>query len=97
MPRSDHKNKFLAFLSVNVLVINYGAAKMEITVNELSQVLKSALADEAVAEKYVRDFLNCSAIDRSSARFPIDKLMFIYQYGSKKAKRIAVDEKLKMR
>ena len=26
----------------------------------------------------------------------MDKVMFIYKYGSKKAKRIAVDEKLKM-
>ena len=82
---------------MNILVINYDMANVEITAEELAQVLKSALADEAVAEKYVRDFLNCSAIDRTSVRFPIDKLMFIYQHGSKKAKRIAVDEKLKMR
>ena len=27
---------------------------------------------------------------------PIDKIMFIYKYGSKKAKKMAVDEKLKM-
>jgi hypothetical protein len=55
------------------------------------------VAEETVAEKYVRDFLNCSAIDKHSDRFPLDKLMFIYQHGSKQAKRIAVDEKLKMR
>ena len=47
-------------------------------------------------KKYVRDFLNCSIIDRNSEIIDIDKIMFIYKYGSKKAKRIAVDEKLKM-
>ena len=26
----------------------------------------------------------------------LDKIMFIYKYGSKKAKQIAIDEKLKM-
>ncbi len=87
----------MTFLKANILVINYVTTKIEITTDELAQVLKDALADEAVTEKYVRDFLNCSAIDRTSDRFPIDKLMFIYQYGSKKAKRIAVDEKLKQK
>ena len=54
------------------------------------------LAKEEVEEKYVRDFLNCSIIDRNSKNFEIDKIMLIYKYGSKKARKIAVDEKLKM-
>ena len=44
----------------------------------------------------IRDFLNCSIIDRNSKEINLDKIMFIYKYGSKKTKRIAVDEKLKM-
>ena len=54
------------------------------------------LSKEEVEEKYVRDLLNCSIIDRNSKNFEIDKIMFIYKYGSKKARKIAVDEKLKM-
>ena len=34
-------------------------------------------------------------IDRNSKNFEIDKIMLIYKYGSKKARKIAVDEKLK--
>ena len=54
------------------------------------------LENEDIEEKYVRDFLSCSMIDRNSNNFEIDKILFIYKYGSKKAKKIAVDEKLKM-
>ena len=54
------------------------------------------ITKEEVEEKYVRDFLNCSMIDRNSKNFEIDKIMLIYKYGSKKARKIAVDEKLKM-
>ena len=49
-----------------------------------------------IDEKYIRDFLNCSIIDRNSKEINLDKIMFIYKYGSKKAKQIAIDEKLKM-
>ena len=34
--------------------------------------------------------------DKNSEYFNMDKIMFIYQYGSKLAKKIAVDEKLKI-
>ena len=60
------------------------------------EIFKEVLSKDDVDEKYVRDFLNCSIIDRNSEIIDIDKIMFIYKYGSKKAKRIAVDEKLKM-
>ena len=54
---------------------------------------KNCLANE---EKYIRDFLNCSVIDRNSDAIKLDKVIFIYKYGSKMAKKIAMDEKLKM-
>ena len=84
----------LAFLKENILVIKYIVRK--ITKEDLEEVLKEVLSKEDVDEKYVRDFLNCSIIDRNSDTMQMDKVMFIYKYGSKKAKRIAVDEKLKM-
>ena len=68
----------------------------EISKDELEHVLKETLAKEDVDEKYVRDFLNCSYIKQNSDLMSMNKIMFIYKYGSKKAKKIAVDEKLKM-
>ena len=68
----------------------------EISQDEIKDVLIEVLSKDDVEEKYVRDFLNCSIIDKESDVIAIDKIMFIYKYGSKKAKRIAVDEKLKM-
>ena len=88
------KDKILNFLKENILVIKYVAR--EISKEDLEEVLKEVLAKEEVEEKYVRDFLNCSMIDRNSKNFEIDKIMLIYKYGSKKARKIAVDEKLKM-
>ena len=88
------KDKILNFLKENILVIKYVAR--EISKEDLEEVLKEVLSKEDVEEKYVRDFLNCSMIDRNSKNFEIDKIMFIYKYGSKKARKIAVDEKLKM-
>ena len=52
-------------------------------------------AKDDVDEKYVRDFLKCNSIDKYSDKIDIDKILFIYKYGSKKAKKIAVDEKLR--
>ena len=63
----------------------------------MEPVLKEALSLEDVEEKYVRDFLNCGALGENIDMMPLDKLMFIHKYGSKKAKKIAVDEKLKIR
>ena len=88
------KKQKLNFLKENILVIKYVAR--EISKEDLEEVLKEVLAKEEVEEKYVRDFLNCSMIDRNSKNFEIDKIMLIYKYGSKKARKIAVDEKLKM-
>lgn len=88
------KPKILEFLKVNISVIKY--VLKDITKAELEQVLKEILAQEDVDEKYVRDFLNCSTIYKNSKQMPLDKLALIYQYGSKKAKKVAVDEKLKL-
>ncbi len=75
----------LEFLKVNILVIKYIVKK--ISKDELEEVLKEVLSKEDVEEKYIRDFLNCSVIDRHSENIPIDKIMFIYKYGSKTAKK----------
>ena len=63
---------------------------------DIKEVLKEVLSKEDVDEKYVRDFLHCSIIDRNSDIVQMDKIMFIHKYGSKKAKKVAVDERLKM-
>ena len=76
------------------MVIKY--ISKDICIEELEEILKQVLSKEDVDEKYVRDFLNCSMIDRNSSNIQMDKILFIYKYGSKKAKKIAVDEKLKM-
>ena len=91
------KVKYLMLLKENILVLNYVVHQLELSLTELEQVLREVLADEAISEKYVRELLNCNCIDKHSERFPLDKMMFIYRHGSKKAKRIAVDEKLKMK
>ena len=62
----------------------------------IEEALKEVISKEDVEEKYIRDFLNCGVIDRNSDAIRLDKIMFIYKYGSKKAKKIALDEKLKM-
>ena len=92
------KDKILEFMKVNILVIKYIENKIgkEISTEEIKNLLKETLSKEDVQEKYVRDFINCSVIDRDSDIMALDKIMFIYKYGSKKSKQIAVDEKLKM-
>ena len=81
------KKRINIFLRENILIVKYIFNK--ISENEIKERLKDVIQDENVSEKYIRDFLNCEAIS-------FDKLRFIYEYGSKKAKRITVDEKLKI-
>ena len=92
-----NKDKILEFLKANILVIKYITKSLEneISPDDVKEVLKETLSKEDIEEKYVRDFLNCSIIDRNSDVIVLDKIMFIYKYGSKKSKQIAVDEKLK--
>ena len=66
------------------------------SIEEIETALKNILSKEDIEEKYVRDFINCTVIDRNSDKIKIDKIMFIYKYGSKKAKKIALDERLKL-
>ena len=89
-----NETKISEFLKVNILVIKY--ITKEINKVDIKEILKEVLSKEDVEEKYVRDFLHCSMIDRNSEIVPIDKIMFIHKYGSKKSKKIAVDERLKM-
>ena len=86
--------KMKAFLKANVLVIKYIVRKIE--KDDVIEVLKEVLSKDDVDEKYVRDFLKCSSIDKDSDKIDLDKILFIYKYGSKKAKKIAVDEKLRI-
>ena len=88
------KAKILELIAINFLVIKF--VMKEISTDELQQVLQKELAKETVEEKYVRDFLNYSTIDKKSPIMAIDRLLLIDQYGSRTAKRIAVDEKLKL-
>ena len=57
--------------------------------------LKEVISNDNIDEKFIRDFLTCNVIGKNSEILDIDKIMFIYKYGSKKAKKIAVDERLK--
>ena len=82
------------FLRANILVIKYIVRKVE--KDDVIEVLKEVLSKDDVDEKYVRDFLKCSCIDRDSDKIHLDKILFIHEYGSKKAKKIAVDEKLRI-
>ena len=96
--KSLDKNELIGINSVS---ITSGASTPEYITKEINKVdvkeiLKEVLSKEDVKEKYVRDFLNCSMIDKNSDIVQMDKIMFIYKYGSKKAKKIAVDERLKM-
>ena len=84
----------MEFLKQNILVVKYIYKK--ISADNIKNAIKEAISKEDIDEKYIRDFLNCSIIDRNSNEINLDKIMFIYKYGSKKAKQIAVDEKLKM-
>ena len=85
--------KLKEFFKANVLVIKYIVRKIE--KDDVIEVLKEVLSKDDVDEKYVRDFLKCNSIDKYSDKIDIDKILFIYKYGSKKAKKIAVDEKLR--
>ncbi|MGL4798600.1 MAG: hypothetical protein ACRCWY_04235 [Cellulosilyticaceae bacterium] len=88
------KEEILGFLKVNSLVIKYVA--QQLTKEEVEEALIEVIKQEQVEEKYIRDLLNCKTLDVKSSIMPIDKMQLIYQYGSKQAKKIAVDERLKM-
>ena len=93
-----YKEKLLILMKENILVIKYVSKNLlnQISQEEIENLLKEVISKEEISEKYIRDFINCTLIDKNSEYFNMDKIMFIYQYGSKLAKKIAVDEKLKI-
>ena len=93
-----NKEKLLILMKENILVIKYVSKNLlnQISQEEIENLLKEVISKEEISEKYIRDFINCTLIGKNSEYFNMDKIMFIYQYGSKLAKKIAVDEKLKI-
>ena len=86
----------LTFLKINILVIRYLPRNRLVSNDDLKRVLKETLSRDDVPEKYVRDFIDCRRIETDYGWSPVDKLLFVYRYGSRKAKQITVDEKLKI-
>jgi hypothetical protein len=68
----------------------------EIPIEKVEAALKVALSREDVPDNYVRNLINCESINESCGNISMDKIIFIYKYGSNHCKRIAVDEKLNM-
>jgi len=68
----------------------------DISLRELEGVLKERLSREDIEDSYVRNFINCESIDKKHNNISMDKIIFIHKYGSRRAKRIAIDEKLKL-
>ena len=89
------KEQFLTFLGINILVIKYIPRNIAITTEEIKEVLQRVLSREDVDEDYVRNYVNSGAIDTFTGMMPLAKLMFIYETGSKKTKKMTVDERLK--
>ena len=89
---------FFAGVKGSVPDMKYTADKYfdDYQAQDIQLVSSVGFTKEDVEEKYIRDFLNCSVIDRNSDAIKLDKVIFIYKYGSKMAKKIAMDEKLKM-
>lgn len=90
------KEHILHFLSLNILVIRYLPREKLVTDEELKDVLRRTLSRDDVPEQYVRDFITCNRIETDYDWRQVDKLRIIHEYGSRRAKRIAVDEKLKI-
>ena len=87
---------FRDYIEIPLVGLLHTTGRRFLICKNIKNAIKEAISKEDIDEKYIRDFLNCSIIDRNSKEINLDKIMFIYKYGSKKAKQIAVDEKLKM-
>jgi hypothetical protein len=88
-----NKEKLLELLKVNILILKY--VMKSVSQEELESAVREVISREDVEEQYVRDFMNYRTLEQSPIN-QIDKLKFLHRYGSKKAKKIAVDERLKM-
>ena len=89
------EDKKILFLKTNVLVMKYFV--QDIPVDKVEAALKEVLSKEDVSEKYVKDFVNLESISVKHGNISTDRIIFIHKYGSKKSKKIAVDEKLTIR
>ena len=88
------ESKKVLLLKHNALVMKY--IGNELPLSTVETAFKEVLSKENISEKYVRDFINCHSIDEKYGNISMDKMIFIYKYGSTVCKKIAVDEKLKM-
>lgn len=75
------------FINENINVVKY--IYESIDVDLVVEVLMTKFKDENIDKKYIEDFLELDILE-------IDKINFIRQYGSKKAKKALVDYKLSM-
>ena len=87
--------KFIELMKVNSLIIKYMPPNFAVAVDDVEKALRQTVAAPDVDEKYIRDLINSRSIGRTVSTMPIDKIQLIDNYGSKKARRITVDEKLK--
>jgi hypothetical protein len=66
-----------------------------LSTKEIEEILKKVIAQEDVEEEYIRLLIQNKTIDRVSSVIAIDKIQLIDRYGSLRAKKITVDERLK--
>lgn len=86
--------KVLQLLTVNSLIIKYVPHNLLPPVEAIRKALATALGDESVCETYVRQFMTVFTLDDGQGNSLINKLALVDTYGSAKAKRIAMDERL---
>ena len=87
--------KFISLFKINSLILKYMPPNFAIAVDAVEDALRQVIGSEEVDEKYIRDLLNNHSIGRTVSTMPIDVIALIDEYGSPKARRITVDEKLK--
>lgn len=85
----------LHFIGISSLITKYLPPDYMIPPIYLEERSKEILADENTSEQYVRDLLNCTYIGKHNKGFEADVVGLIDQFGTQKARRIAVDELLK--
>lgn len=71
--------------NINVVKYIYGSIEVDLVV----EVLQEKIKDEEIEKKYIVDFLELEILE-------MDKINFIREYGSKRAKKLLVDYKLSM-
>lgn len=87
----------LHFLGINVSVLAVLPPSIRISEDECRSVLGQVLARPDVPEKYVRNLIGCRALKQFYHWTPADVLRLIYHKGSRRARQIAVDERLRFK